>query len=180
MGETLAELASSGVDIDRLQDDDKFVDCVFQATMAALNTGSQQKRQALQNAVANAAACQSVDASRQQVFLTLINDLTELHLALLAFAHDPPGWLKSQGKPLPELTMGSISHLITTGFPSLSNDSSYRDKLWRDLYDAGLIGIDSTLTMMSHSGIYASRTTPFGKQFLDFIESPPSVPSSST
>jgi hypothetical protein len=55
VGEKLKELEEGGLNIDKLQEDDRFLSTVMAASQLALKTHQEEKRAALRNVTANAA-----------------------------------------------------------------------------------------------------------------------------
>lgn len=72
-----------GIDIERLKDNDAFIDTVMQASQVALRNSQQEKLDALRNAVLNSATPQPIEESRQQMFLNLVDVLTAWHIRIL-------------------------------------------------------------------------------------------------
>lgn len=159
--------------IDDLASNDVFIDTVMAASHAAIRNSQQEKREALKNAVLNAALPNPPDESRQQIFVELIDSLTVWHLRILRFFSNPAVVFQEQGKPLPQYTIaGSLSQLLTTAFPELKDERSLYDQIGKDLYNRGLLGNDGFHTVMSGSGVYEKRTTDMGERFLRFISEP--------
>jgi hypothetical protein len=84
LGEIVQRLLDNGLSVEDLQNNEKFIDVVFQATQIAIKTSQKVKIDALKNAVVNTALDELYDASIVQIFLNLIDELTPLHFNLLA------------------------------------------------------------------------------------------------
>ncbi len=159
--------------IDDLASNDVFIDTVMTASHAAIRNGQKEKREALKNAVLNAALPNPPDESRQQIFVGLVESLTVWHMRILRFFSDPACVFQQQGKSLPQYTIaGSLSQLLTTAYPELQNERSLYDQIGKDLYNRGLLGNAGFHTVMSGSGVYEKRTTEMGERFLTFISEP--------
>ena len=86
-----------GFRFDNLGQNPEFVSVTLQATQAALQTHLKGKREALRNALLNAALCKGPDPNRQQQFLVLVDPMggpvgkTTTHLGedFLAFITEP-------------------------------------------------------------------------------------------
>lgn len=159
--------------IDDLASNDVFIDTVLAASQAAIRNSQEEKREALKNAVLNAALPNPPDESRQQMFVGWVETLTVWHLRILRFFADPARWFQEQGKQAPQYTIaGSLSQLLTTAYPELQKERGLYDQIGKDLYNRGLIGTDGFHTVMSGGGVYAKRATELGEQFLNFITEP--------
>lgn len=159
--------------IEQLANNDAFIDVVMTASQAAIRTSQEEKREALRNAVLNAALPNSPDESRQQIFIGLVDSLTVWHLKILRFFSDPAKVFEEQATTPPQYSIGgSLSQLLTAAYPELANERELYDLIGKDLYGKGLLGIDGFHAMMSGRGAYEKRTTGLGDQFLSFISDP--------
>jgi hypothetical protein len=69
--------------------------------------------------------------------------------------------------------MGGASAVLYDAFPELKEKPDFAQQIIRDLSARGLSSDwDSMNVMGSRSGMFASRTTSIGKQFLEFIKLP--------
>jgi hypothetical protein len=165
--------ARSDVLLDSLGENEAFIDTVFQATQAAMSTSQHEKRLALRNAVLNAALPGAPDAALQQVFLNLVDSFTDWHLLLLRLFDDPVAWWKREKlRPLNAHFGAALAQVVETAFPELRNRRDFYDQVWKDLNDRGLVATPDLHTMMTEQGVFTSRTTPLGIQFLAFIREP--------
>lgn len=161
-----------GVDIEELQRDDRFMDTVLHATQVALRNSHKEKREALRNAILNAALPGAPDDSRRQMFLNYIDIFTPWHLRLLSLFNEPVEWFKIQGKAWPSMYSGARSAILHVAYPELKSERDLYDQVWRDLYARGLVGSDSLHTMLSERGLKESMATTAGRHFLAFISEP--------
>jgi hypothetical protein len=105
--------------IDDLKSNDAFIDTVMQASQAAVRTSQHEKKEALRNAVLNAALPHPPDESRQLLFITWVESFTPWHLRMLKLFADPLGWYQENGRQPPQYHIaGSLSALLTDAFPS--------------------------------------------------------------
>lgn len=158
--------------VEGLKDDESFITTVSHATQIALRNHQAEKMNALKNAVLNSALPNAPDDDLQLIFLGYVDSSTEWHLRILKFLDDPSEWLKQNRIPAPNIHMGATSTVLETAFQDLKGKRPFYDLIVKDLYGKGLLGVDSLHTMMSASGVMAQRTTPFGKQFIDFVSEP--------
>jgi hypothetical protein len=157
--------------IDDLASNDVFIDTMMAASQAAIRNSQQEKREALKNAVLNAALPSPPDESRQQIFVGFVETLTVWHLRILRLFADPVRWFQEQGKQPPQYPNG-LSDLLTTAYPELQKERGLYDQIGKDLFNRGLLGTDGFHTMMTGSGVFARRATELGEQFLKFITKP--------
>jgi hypothetical protein len=57
-------------------------------------------------------------------------------------------------------------------YPELQKRRDFYNLIVRDLHARGLFSSDTVQTMTTGGGMFASRTTRLGDQFLGFIKSP--------
>jgi hypothetical protein len=164
------EQKQAGFRIEHLVGNQLFLTVVMQSTVAALRNHQKQKLDALQNAVVNTARGIDIEENLQLLFLDMIDSLTPLHLNILAYFSDPAKWLKDRGVGL-GIVMGGADHGLETAFPELRDQREIYDPIVQDLFNRGLLNFDKNglHTMMTDSGILASRTTELGRKFLLYI-----------
>ena len=173
IGQALQQLESKrGVRLEDLQNDDTFIDTVMSASQAAIRTSREEKREALRNAVINAALPGSPDDSTQQTFVALVDQFTEWHLRLLKLFEDPRGWAKRHHVTFPSLMAGSPANILEAAYPDLRGKQEFYGQIWKDLHQRGLVNTDSLGGLMSGEGAVAKRTNALGDQFLRFIADP--------
>ncbi len=163
---------TKGLAFENLRENEQFLDIALHATQAALRTSLTTKRQALRNTILNSALPGAPDSAMQQVFVNLIDDMTEWHIHILHLFHDPPHWFDTHGKPAPGFGMGSLSAVLETAFPELKGHRGFYDQVWQDLNSRGLINTGSLQTMMTGGGLMQRRSTEMGALFLRFISDP--------
>jgi hypothetical protein len=161
VGQKLTELEKRGVDIDALQNNERFISTVMHASQLALRTHRKEKLEALRNMIANAATGQSPDEALEHMFLDFVDSLSDLHIRILRLFQAPT--------PRPNMSMGGLSDVLEYSMPELRGRRDVYDQFWRDLYSRGLVNTDGLHTTMSGSGLGQKRTTGLGDQFLKFI-----------
>lgn len=164
------EQKQAGFKIEELAGNQLFLTVVMQSTVAALRNHQKEKLDALQNAVVNTARGIDLEENLQLLFLDMIDSLTPLHLNILGYFSDPAKWLKDHGVGL-GITMGGASHGLEAAFPELRDQRAIYDPIVQDLFNRGLLNTDKNglHTMMTDSGILASRTTELGSLFLKYV-----------
>ena len=170
VGEKLKELQEAGkLDIESLSDNQQFIDTVLQATTYALKTSDREKIARFKNAVINTALGDTPDETRTQIFLSLIDNFTTLHIKLLHLFDDPIKWFEQNSISIPNYLSASLLSIVRQAYPTLKGQDELLDLVWSDLARAGLHNTSELKTMMTGNGLLANRTTDLGKQFLDFI-----------
>jgi hypothetical protein len=161
VGQKLRELEERGLDLSALQVNEQFITAVMQASAAAIRTHQQAKLNALKNAVVNIALGESADETFQHLLLGFIDEFTEMHLRLLAFAKAPV--------PPAGLSMGGLSTVLEDNIPTLRGQVTLYNQLWKDLYTRGLVNTESLNGTMSLNGLSQSRLSPIGITLLNLI-----------
>jgi hypothetical protein len=162
--------ANRGFKPEDLSENPGFVDVIMTATQAALRTSQKEKQDALRNAVANAALPGAPELAAQQLFIGLVDRLTDWHLVILKVFQNPVAWRAADGRHLRETS--SMMAVIFQAFPELKGRDELVNLVWADLKAAGLHRSGDLNTMMTGAGSMAKRTTEFGDQFLAFISAP--------
>jgi hypothetical protein len=172
--ERLNEIAAKvdGFDINNLAANPIFLSTVSQAYQIAMRTHQDEKIESLLNSITNS-ALRSIEDNLQHMFLMFIDSFTEWHLKLLILLDNPSHELQSRGLRT-DFGMGSISQVLLTVYPDLRDRDEFTRQLMKDLYNRGLVNTsdDGLKTMMTGSGMVASRTSQLGKQFIEFIKKP--------
>lgn len=164
VGERLRALEQHGLNLDALQNNEQFITAVMQASAAALRTHKAEKLAALRNAVINIARGQAPEETVQHLLLSFIDEFSEMHLRVLAFADAP--------QPQNGISAGGLGHVLEQNIPALRGHRSLYDQLWKDLYLRGLINTESLHVMMTANGLAQSRTTDLGRALLQFVSEP--------
>lgn len=174
VAEAIRNLEAAGKTVaEDLASNPAFIDTMMQASQAAVRTSQQEKRKALRNAVVNSALPDAPDETRQQIFINFVDTLTAWHLRILRLFADPRAWYASVNRQPPQWHItGSLSQLLTDAYPELRNEDRLCEKMWKDLYEAGLLNSSGFKTMMSGSGPLEPRATELGNQLLKFIAEP--------
>jgi hypothetical protein len=157
-------------DLEKLADNDLFVDAVVTATRTIEHTHQAEKIEALRNAVLNSVAADAPDADTQAIFLDLLDRFTPSHLRLLALWDDPPAWFASRGIPEPQAGMaGSRTQTVEAGLPEMAGRGDFYNLLAGELSSAGFLKVSTLMGMVSPTALMDSLTTEFGHQFLMFM-----------
>ena len=158
-----------GFKIENLSENEIFITVLTNASQSAIRNHQHEKLQALRNAAINSAISTTIAEDIQLMFISFIDSFTVWHIKLLIFLDNPEDWGKKYGIKYPDWSMGGLSTIIEFTFPELKAMKEFTRQVVKDLYNRGLIGTDSIGTTMTRHGMFESRTTVFGKQFVSFI-----------
>jgi hypothetical protein len=174
IGIGLKELAEKvdGLRLEELSQNDIFITTATHATQAAIRNHQKEKLEALRNAVLNAALPNAPEEDLQLMFLYYVDSFTPWHLVILKFFDNPQEWGNKYNIKYPGFMAGSPSTVLELTFNELQGKQETYDLYVKDLFTRGLLNTDSLHTTMTDAGMFASRTTTLGRQFLNFITSP--------
>ncbi|OFV67934.1 MAG: hypothetical protein SCAL_000574 [Candidatus Syntrophoarchaeum caldarius] len=158
--------------IEALSQNEVFVTTVMHASQVAIRNHQKEKLEALRNAVLNAALSNAPEEDIQLMFLNFVDTFTPWHLRILKFFDNPQEWGRRVGITYPNWPTGSLSTVLEHTFPELRGRRDFYDQVVKDLFIRGLMNTESLHGIMTPQGMFASRTTPLGKQFINFITSP--------
>ena len=158
-----------GFRIEDLSENETFVTTVLHASQVAIRNHQKEKLEALRNAVLNSALPDSPDDNIQSIYLNLIDVFTPLHLRLLSFFDSPRDYLRNMGIEMPDSGRGSLLEWGKKALPEIAEQEDLVRKISEDLKNQGLIEQVSFPVVMTMNGLFGSRTTDIGKDFLRFI-----------
>ncbi|MFA4825128.1 MAG: hypothetical protein WC593_08210 [Methanoregula sp.] len=183
-----------GFKIENLTTNENFISTLFYATQIAMRTHQQEKLEALRNAVINSISIPTIDENLQLIFLNLIDRYTPWHLVILQFLDNPHQYGESHGIKYPNPTsFDNLRTVIELTFPELNKKQEFYDQIVKEMISDGLLQqpkkpnpYDSGEMKVTEinlggflppgnilwQGMFASRTTEMGKQFLEFISDP--------
>jgi hypothetical protein len=171
MGEGLSKLEEKrGINLEKLRDNEDFIDIVMHASQAAIRNSQAEKRQALRNAVMNAALPEAPEQSIQHIFIDLIDTFTEWHLRILKVLHNPEPYMPDMSL----LITQSILCVLTNTYRILVGKLEFVELICRDLNIHGLTRDMNLPVALTEDKLKVSRTTILGKNFLQFITEPTS------
>lgn len=161
------------LNIEDLQTNEQFISAVFYASSTAIKTHSKSKCTALLNAITNIAIGIDLDKNKQDIFLNLIDEFTELHISVLNFFYNPEDILKElETRNNTSIGNSSFASVFKNYYNIADEDESLINIIVNSLYSYGLINLSSEqlTTTMSRSGLTSPRVTELGKEFIEFIE----------
>lgn len=159
--------------LEELKEKPEFIDAVCQASMAAIRTSQEEKREALRNAVLNSALPHSPDEWERTMFIHYVESLSVWHLIMLRLLCDPLAWFREAGiAPKEYHIAGSLGAMVVQAIPEVQGRSELIEQCISDLQSRGLLAKFSYHTMVSQHGVYENRGTKHGHDFLAYISSP--------
>jgi hypothetical protein len=174
VGEKLKQLEQKEeLDLTKLASNDVFIDVVLQTTQLALLTSEKEKIQYFKNVILNSAVEENPNITEVHIFLNFISTFTIWHIKILKLFDNPEDWFKKNGKSMPSYMAAGLSNVLEEAYPELTGKRDLYDLIWDDLSRAGLHKTSGLHTTMTGSGLMVQRTTPFGKEFLEFITESP-------
>ena len=143
--------------VDDLKDNPAFIDTVFHASQVAMRTSHEDKREALRNAVLNAALSDAPGETLRQIFVSLIDSFSSLHLRLLGFLDDPGQSLSRTGQTLTSRPPNELWPLIVLAFPDLDEHQMVCEHVAVDLHGRGLLIARSLRENVSRYPFFADK-----------------------
>ena len=139
-----------------------FTTTLIKATELAMKTISDEKINYLAGAVLNAIET-TLEEEKLIIFMSLLEQYTVSHIKILHYFRNP----KQFGADASNYLCGSPTDVLFRIMPELN--TPLFNKMFKDLYQDGLVtSVDLNCTMTG-SGMVAKRTTPLGDEFLSFI-----------
>ena len=174
VAEHLKELEERGeLKLEDLQDNETFITTVMQASQAAIRDHQSEKREALRNAVLNAALPHAPEESLQQHFINQVDTFTVWHIRFLDLFKDPSAWFERNGLTAPNFSFSSsIEQLLVIAWPELKDQYDLLNVVVQELEAKGLYAGGGLRAMMTAGGAFGKRTTEMGDSFLKFITAP--------
>jgi hypothetical protein len=173
VGGAIVELQQKGIDYGTLSANDAFVDAVQQASAIAAKTSQKEKLDALRNAIINSALPDPPEHALQQLYLSLVDQFTVWHLAVLVFLAEPAGWAKRNAEKLRSFPSGtSIASMLENVFPKIAERHGLLVAIWNDLQTRGLVRPEDPETLQLDKVLANPWTTAIGSEFASFILPP--------
>ena len=166
--------------IEDLQENESFISTIMQASRVAILNHQKLKREALQNAVLQAALPNAIADDLQLMFLNFIDYFTPRHLEMLKLFRDfEPKTIPTKTgttelvffKKEETTTRRRLS--VQEAFPDLISHENLYDQIFADLYARGLIKPNSPNRVRFLDKVKYDVSIPsLGQQFLNFMTSP--------
>jgi hypothetical protein len=170
VGRRLKDLEDQGViSLEKLSENEKFIDVTMLATQAALRTSEKEKRTMLRNAIIKSAKPVSPELAIQQMFINYVDYFTVWHIKILAFVSDPLRWAKNHNHEFKDIQAGGLAIILEDAFPNLRGGRGFYDQFWKDLHSRSLVKQESLQKAMTKSTLMDKNTTNTGEKFLIYI-----------
>jgi len=131
------------------------------------------KLEAFRAILINAAIGSDFSEEQNEYFLSLVNNLSVLHIRIIKFMADPEFYLEAN-KISPERISGGFSQFFPEVIPGV--DLNVIKSAYGDLFQSGLVNTDKTIfkTVTSGQGLalLGNRVTELGKNFVAFCTQP--------
>jgi len=171
VGETLQELEQKyHLVIEDLRSNEIFIDTVLSASQIALRSSKGEKRQALKNAILNAALPSAPEDSLQETFLLYIDIFTTWHIRMLLLFREPKILNEGNNADYLEYRIPTLDQLLESKFPELVGLKDLYEAIWGDLHQRGLLMPENVTSQKGQ--VTTRRTSELGNRFLDFIKKP--------
>ncbi len=168
LADRIGRLEERQITIEELSRNEKFIDAVTQAWTVAARTHDERKREALLNAVTNAALPGGPGATEQQIFMQLLDRFTAAHLMMLEAFEDSTRWLSRRTGPHDRVRAPRLAAWVLS---EVGVSPRFAEPIWSDLHQAGLV-MPAQLDNGPEGQVPPKRTTPLGSDLLAFIKSP--------
>lgn len=159
------------------------ISATFYACSMALKTTNNEKLEAFQNIILNAALKPNYEEYKVQMFLSIIDSFTEWHIRLLNYFSNPKNAILKHN---PKFKLGTLRAIKTMHpffeiYPEAKSELNSLSIVMDDLHYRGLIDVskkylyksyDTKDTLIKSGYPYNKRTTEFGDELLNFIKSP--------
>ena len=155
----------------QLAKNEMFQTALWTAAQAAIRNHQKEKREYLRNAVLNSAMPGSLEESKQLVFLQLVDQLTVLHVKVLAHFNNPGPYVKTHSPS--EVDRQSLEQVCLYRFGGELDGVLLRiiiSALERD----GLLMDGVTSHQFSLKEHAVRRTTDLGRDFVKYVTTKPS------
>lgn len=156
--------------VEKLSKNELFITIALQSTQIALRNHQDEKISALRGAILHAGLPGGPDEQLQLMFLQFVDELTPLHLVMLAVLNGPVRWMEQHQIPYPGWGMGGVSAVVEHCLPAVRGRREICEQIVRDLQARGLIHQGQFLNVtMTGNGMVESRTTEMGKAFIAYV-----------
>ncbi|MFG1820380.1 hypothetical protein ACGFIF_41940 [Kribbella sp. NPDC049174] len=154
--------------VERLLDNEVFLDAFIQSTRIAQTTHQQEKLEALRNALENSVAPDAPDVDEQARFFRLVDQFSARHILLLRWAQDHPS---RRGGPVHDEQRPNAAGIWGYPLPVLDGHDDLRTLLMDDLVSTKLVEAQAGFPRVIDldDEYFVGEVTPLGRRFLTFI-----------
>ncbi len=154
---------------------DEFAYMFEQSFRGVAQSYQEEKIEAFRAILLNSAIRKDVIQEEKEFFLSLVNNLSVVHIRILKFLANPEAYISEQGINRDSIR-GGFRDIFRTLMPEL--ETMIVESAFGDLYQLGLIGTDKSIfhTIVSGSGLQlvgnGHRVKDLGRRFIEFCLSP--------
>ncbi len=180
-------------EIEDLAQNESFLTTLIHAYELAIRTHQKEKLEALRNAVLNSALPTAPEDDIKIIFLNLIESFTVTHIKLLKFFNERRSkyWIDNLTSKIDynfdfagysfrddvsvKVMTFEFGDVMATTFPDYIEKNMLYQYALKDLDSQGMVirdPGDTTFRVIPIDGHSDPQVQPFGKQFMEFIESP--------
>lgn len=156
--------------MESLSENELFISIMARASQIAIMNHQEEKLKALNNAIVNTALNINIEENEQMMFLNMIDTFTPWHLKLIYYFDNPEKRFLDHNIIKPNTMMGCIEDGLYKFYPNLKNKDEFVNILIKELYNNGILNVQSIDATMTTGGMFASRLTDYGKRFLNYIQ----------
>jgi hypothetical protein len=150
------------LELEQMQENDRLVTTILQATEVAARSHQDEKLHALRNACLNAAIPSDLQEEYERAFVRFIDELSPLHLRVLSYLADPTAWFERHGVERRHYMSAARRAPFEAALPDLAADKSLCELLLRDLGQRGLADVEGLSGMVTENSVYAPLATRTG------------------
>ncbi|NBC04556.1 MAG: hypothetical protein GVY20_12735 [Bacteroidetes bacterium] len=161
------------ISLEALSKNEEFITIVTKATLLAQQNHQKEKLEALRNLVLNVATKlqkESIEYDLTTYFLSILDRITPIHIALLNTFHDPDKVIEERKVDLSSIHDCSQKRVFLKIYPELRKKAELIDLYWDELASFGLVTKDSIRDLSSIGGSLNELSTKLGGQFLEMIK----------
>ena len=161
------------IEVEQLAENDRFVTTMMQATEVALRTYEEEKLDVLRHAcIHSALATEEFAEQYERAFVRYIDELSPLHLQVLAYLADPYGWFDRHAIEKQHFMAAPRLAAFALALPELHADEELRELVLRELAQRGLADTGMLSGIVSENAVYTPVVSEHGRRFLAFIAPP--------
>lgn len=164
---------------DRIETDyitsDEFAYMFEQSFRGVAQNIHKEKIEAFRGILLNSAIQKDIVQEEKEFFLSLVDNLSIVHIKILKFMAFPNEYINELGLT-PQEIRGGFRGIFRTIMPEFSNDTSIVELAFGDLFQKDLISTDKSIfhTMAASQGLslVGNRVTDLGRRFIEFCKTP--------
>lgn len=137
---------------------------------ATLQASREERREALRGATGPEAPRGSLEDTLRQLFERYVDEFTEWHVRILKLYSEPGPAGERAARAGPMFQRSHIRLLLNVAYEGIQGSEEIQDRVWKDLYNRGLVASKDLEETFEHGGSFGRQTTEHGEQFLRFLK----------